>query len=318
MGNARVHLEGMGLVGSILALEFYEHGVDFTWSDVNTYRTAWKACTGAVFPTGHHADEYCRMQWQMIPPELPLAQFTETVPFVFGSKNPPHEGRYAYSSSLFGLNIAGQDKSGNPVLSTHLNAQELVPFAQEKFADRMVPQWDREKGAPQADIYLITHGRGFGGSEWWGWTVPVRIKTVDPTLPARAAFYKHLGPVGGPNYAYPIPGTDLWYSGSTLRRSTKHFPIQVEYDKWEKRFLDWTKGAVEVEQVGEPVEGWRPSAIPTALSKEVPDDWLVEMPGRENTYRVWPCATDGVRRAPLYVAAVKELLAYGRSRSAAT
>lgn len=306
----RVHLEGMGVVGSILAHELIAAGHDVTWSDIDRYRTAWKACTGCVFPSGNAADEQARLEWERIATTLggSLRHYTEVCPYVFGSQKPPHGGHYSYSRTVLGLNVA----EASEVVSVHVNAQLLVGDTRALLAHCELPQYP----APEYDIRIVTHGFShLLKAEWWGWTVPVRIHRVDPTLPERACYYKHLGPAGGPNYAYPIPQTDLWYAGSTLRRSTNELHAEAEYRLWLRRFLEWTAGAVEVERAGDPIHGWRPSATSPALSKAVPEQWLHPFgPPEEKTWAVWPCATDGIRRAPLYVAAVNHLIDYGEAR----
>lgn len=51
-----VHIEGMGVIGSILAWHLHSAGQVFTWSDIDTEVNAWEACTGIIYPSGHPED----------------------------------------------------------------------------------------------------------------------------------------------------------------------------------------------------------------------------------------------------------------------
>ena len=59
-----VHLEGFGVLGSLIGWELEQRGVPFTWHDTDEEVCAWRACTGAIFPTGEAADMQGQLDWR--------------------------------------------------------------------------------------------------------------------------------------------------------------------------------------------------------------------------------------------------------------
>lgn len=287
-----IHLEGMGVIGCYLAHRLAADGVDFTWHDTDEPVTAWKACTGAIFPTGHVDDQLALLDWMGHATDERFGQHMEVGAYVFSQKTPPHKGKAGW------LPLAGNAKLLT-VPSLHLNAQEWVPWTREVYADRQwSPTTDR---SPQV---VVTHGFGPRLARlMWGWTVPVRVRTTTDHGGRRPCIYFREGRFTMA-YAYLIPRTDTWYAGSSLisQRVPRSLDIQPKFERWRRDFLRLGEDYVlDVEAAGEPIEGWRP--VPSKG-----DDALVRRT-TDGSLAVRPLWHSGVRHAPLVYNALKEALA---------
>jgi hypothetical protein len=283
-----IHLEGMGVIGCYLAHRLDADGVDFTWHDTDEPVTAWKACTGAIFPTGHEDDQLALLDWMGHATDERFAGHMEVGSYVFSQKTPPHKGKASW------VPLAGQAKL-LAVPSLHLNAQEWVPWTREVFADK------RDLPGRFSEL-VVTHGFGARLARlMWGWTVPVRIHTT-ANLPNRPCIYFREGRFTMA-YAYPIPRTDTWYAGSSLinQRVPKQLTVGKKYDRWHRDFMRLGADYVlDVEVAGEPIQGWRP--VPSKG-----DDALVRRT-TDGALAVRPLWHSGVRHAPLVYNALKEAL----------
>lgn len=283
----------MGVLGCYLATRLAADGVDFTWHDTDEPITAWKACTGAIFPTGHAEDQEAMAAWFGHALDPAFRGHMEAAAYVFSTKQPPHQGKAPF------LPLAGEAKLlGIP--SLHLNAQQWVPWVRGRFAARQrAPEQQR---APR-ERTVITHGFGARLARvMWGWTVPVRVRTTADLGDRRACIYFRRGRFTMA-YAYPIPLTDTWYAGSSLisQRVPRSLDIAPKFERWRRDFLDIGAGYVtDVEQAGPPMEGWRP--VPAegddALIRRLTDGALAVRP-------LWH---SGVRHAPLVYNALQDVL----------
>jgi hypothetical protein len=268
----RVHVEGMGVTGSLLAYQLERLKYDWSWHDVDAPVTAWKACTGSIFPAGKPGslDDQCYQVWDRWAGPVPLeprgglvgaalriaeqpypARFLETGSYWFSTKSAPHGGSYQFDGpSQHGLRCARP-------FSYHLNAQKFVPATRKHFIER---HWDKpDKG----DVYVVAHGFGDRLHHvLWGWAVPVKLRYADYYAQAgnRPCFYFREGRFVMA-YAYPIPGTEWWYAGSSLivQRVPKALEVQPKYERWKKTFERLSGGAVKVVDRGAELVGWRPA-----------------------------------------------------------
>lgn len=261
----RVHLEGMGLTGCLLAWRLERAGVPFTWHDSDAPRTAWKASTGAIYPGGG-LDRVCYDTWQdwMADLEDVAPGCTEPAGYWFNHKRPPHDGDYEVLRRVPGAPDGSRDTqlSLAALHSWHINAQTLVPALRERYKEQQVAP---VSGCAERGRYIIAHG--FPGNPrhdhvFWGWTRKVQLE-LDPQLgidSTRSAFYFRRGLVTMA-YAYPVPGTDWWYAGSSLirQRNMKELEYEKKYARWRREFEALSGGLVRVAEEGEFLQGWRPA-----------------------------------------------------------
>lgn len=277
-----IHLEGMGILGCYCALNLAGDGVDFTWSDTEDPVNAWTASTGAIFPTGHAEDLEALAVWEtLFLHDEYIGRFMERAAFVFGSKAPPHEGKQLFQD--FG------PVRRSVVDSLHLNAQEWVPATRQLLADR------RRTSAARGQQVVITHGFGPRLARYmWGWTVPVKVETEgDASSDLREALYFRRGRFVMA-YAYPIPGTDTWYAGSSLlhQRVPKLLDVDGKYKHWRQTFVELADGYVlSVRRAGRPMQAWRP------VPAEGDTAWVTEL--EDGRLALRPLWHSGIRHAPL-------------------
>jgi hypothetical protein len=294
----RIHIEGMGVNGCLLALQLHQQGLGFTWHDRELVANAHRACTGAVYPSGSAKfgpDMACHALWESWYEKGVYGDLVERASYVFTSKHPPHEGRYPSTRlKLYDVGVA------NPgTYSYHLNAQWLVQQTRDFF------QYARMTQPPDAagvDWYVISHGWTERlAYVYWGWTrlVELRAHGGAPLLVfgLRPAIY-HRPHKFLICYAYPVPGTPWWYAGShIIKQSTtgaRELEVEPKYERWKREFLQATRGGVEIAQEGEFLQGWRPAAR---------DDAWLQRTG--NVLSLRPLWNSGVRHFPLQWALVK-------------
>jgi hypothetical protein len=279
----------MGVIGCYLAWRFWEDGVPFTWNDTEEPVTAWRACTGAIFPTGHAEDQEAMAVWHKHFTESGFAGHMERAEYVFCTKAPPHGGRYEHRALVGDAKLAC-------LSSLHLNAQTWVPFTRGMFAPA---QRDPEPGA----VRVITHGFGPRLDRFmWGWTMPVRLRVNHMHVERPCIYFRRGRFVMA--YAYPIPNTDLWYAGSSLisQRVPKRLDIPPKFRRWRDQFLELGDGYIlGVAPAGLARQGWRP--VPAK------DDtaWITRLD--DGTLAARPLWHSGVRHAPHIYTALQEALA---------
>lgn len=286
-----IHLEGMGVNGCLIAHQLRRLGLDFTWHDTDEQVVAWKASTGAIYPSGSvkfGPDELCYNVWRDWFNELQYAPWLERSNWTFITKRPPHEAKYEFKE-VEGFKIGA-------LPSFHLNAQQMVASTRLTFADkRRVELPHRGKNYQAPDLYIITHGFGARlGAAYWGWMRPVRL-SYPKALGAgglRPAFYFRPNRVQMA-YAYPIANTDMWYAGSSIIKQKaglpKSYDIEPKYEKWQELFQRLAGGQVEVTEAGDCVEGWRPATAPDDTA------WLRR---KGNVISLRPLWNSGIRHYP--------------------
>lgn len=285
-----VHLEGMGLQGCLLAHTLARYGVPFTWHDIDAPHTAWKASTGAIYPadsTNHGPDRECWNVWKAWYENNYFAarHLEKSRGLVFMTKNPPHKGTYE-AQSLFAPLKIGADPS------FHLNGQDFVRETRERFRPC---RW-RSDESPKG-WHIITHswGKRFDHA-YWGWARLVELDYsalfLTDVRPKRPAFYLR------PNrfqmaYAYPVPGTNLYYAGSNIIKQAagklKELDAEPKYATWKANFERFSEGRVTVAGEGEFLTGWRPAGADE-------DTAWIRRKGKELTLR--PLWNSGIRHFP--------------------
>src|SRR5215216_2315142 len=219
-----LHLEGMGVIGSVVAHRLAERGIDFTWDDAERDVCAWRACTGGIYPSGIAYEEAAYNEWRKWATQEWCDGVVEAANFWFLSKRPPHGGNYEVLGQVGPLRLGA-------LPSYHLNAQRFVERTRETFAEKRV------RGT--AEKKIVCHGYGPRLDHYlWGWHAKVRLR-IDPAIQqiARPCFYLRTDRFTM-FYAYPVagePGT--WYAGSTtqLQRLASEQAVPPKLVQWADR-----------------------------------------------------------------------------------
>lgn len=287
-----IHLDGMGLVGSVTAWTLREAGVPFTWSDPDIPQSAWRASTGSVSPSGGTGQAEGYRIWAgwhdggTAPWERAIPGMIEAAEFWFNTKRPPHNGPGAIERDAGALRLGS-------LPSYHVNVPRLVTATRDAFSA------DRRDSAPPGSRRVRTTGFGprLAGVQW-GWAADAILR-VDPALgsgPLRPCIYLRDG-IRLIGYAYPVPGTAHWWAGSSIigQREPKSLAIPPKAERWADELAERTGGLVRVEALSGLREGWRPvrASEDGALLREV-----------NGVLCVAPLGSSGVRRSPEVARAV--------------
>lgn len=277
----RLHIEGMGIVGCLLAQKFLRMDQRFTWNDTETSINAWQASTGCIYPSGDYFDMACYEDWRKgffgKLPELQQATYC------FLSKHPPHGGKYKFSRvGVFGV---------AEIPSFHLNAQRFVQRMRKEQAGL------RRNYAPGDARVIVAHGFSERCDHYlWGWTVKVRLAAMLETK-QRLALYMRVGRYKLA-YAYPVSCESGWYyAGSSLihQRVAKELEVWPKFNRWKEHVACY--GIKVLETANEFQQGWRPVAAEG-------DDQLVRT--MDKRWVLKPLWSSGIRHAPGIIRAVLE------------
>lgn len=311
----KIHIQGFGLVGSLIGLFLEEMNIPFTWNDTREKHTAWKASTGCVFPTGDPGYMSSYKAWTALfqcekgQLKTKAFMFPQTADFLrpymerglwcYNSKNPPHEG------SKIGIESAYEFPefviSNN--ISYHFNVQRIVKRAREKFANRRVSE------APLSSHIIVSHGSATATRFTWGWSGYVEMnfdKSLSTIMKAEALRpCLYFRKVYSMTYCYPRPGSKLYYAGtSSVSQSTPTTPRNTDLDEavrlWGERMEERSGGIVRLSRVVNQSlrEGWRP--IPAE------DASLVSVDNKKIICK--PMAGNGLRRFPeLFIELIQTL-----------
>lgn len=288
-----IHIQGMGWIGSILALNLERQGVDFTWHDTEARRVAWRASNGVIYPDGDAAAKASKQVWDgWVASGLLPADIVSPALFAYSQKSPPHGGTYKPIQLWPGVH------SSPPGEAYIVNVAGAVAYTRERFADR------RLDSAPADSTIVVSHGSSerCGGYDW-GWTAKARLKL--PNAAKRA-----ISDVGGIQmygrvnrfelaHATSIPGNpDRFKIGTSSQNSGKSRPNDA-LAQFAKRIQQVERlfPGVKVLDAETPVEGWRPR-------NKRPDDtaprWTPNYDGQRLVLA--PAGHNGVRFAPRIVA----------------
>jgi hypothetical protein len=288
--TVHIHIEGMGLLGSLLARRIGDDHT-ITWNDIDAPHTAWPVSTGLAYPDGSADNQLGLMRWYEELDDFPEAV---KVPYVFAHKGPPHGGSYPVIDHG-PLRIALPN-------AVAVNVPELVRNTRERFSGGRITG---ANPVHEPDVRVIAHTTPHRGDGYlWGWVARVRFEVpkllglpagVQPALYAKAHRFDLT-------YAYPIPGTGQWWAGSVLRHQQRpkeagQPQLYDLYERWEEnaeRLLQLDD--VELVSLG---QGWRPRA-------KADDSGRPERRG--DTIVLPPMPTDGLRRGHVIVDQVLELL----------
>lgn len=255
----RLHLKGMGLLGSLTAWQLHHLGIEFTWEDPEDQINAWRASTGACYPSGGEIDTRCHEQW---------LEWSRSSIYPIGTlQSAAYWVDTAHASLPHGLVAEVQATAGSLQLvgrSVHMNAQLLVVKTREWFSSqRTTPKLGSR--------VVVSHGFTHRRSRYlWGWTRLVKLKYGEEVSEhGRPSFYLRKNRFQFA-YCYPKPGSPWWYAGSNLISQTvaKELPIEPKYRGWRERFLELNGGVVSIGEEGPFLQGWRPAKAGGLSSEE--------------------------------------------------
>lgn len=247
-----IHLQGMGLLGSLTAWQLLKHRIPFEWSDNDQPTTAWRACTGACYPASGDVDSRCYRRWRLWASGriYPSDCLQSCAYWVDGThKTLPHGLSAEVQAELGGMRLVGK--------SVHLNAQRLVAITRERFASiRSVCP------TKAASRLIVSHGFSKRRARFlWGWTRLIRLTIPNEiAVHGRPSFYLRKNRFQFA-YCYPQPGSDWWYAGSSLisQAEARSLHISDKYAAWKDRFSLLSGGLVGIKEEGQMIEGWRPA-----------------------------------------------------------
>lgn len=289
-----IHLEGMGILGSILAWTLDRHGKKFTWHDNELKVCAWRASTGAIYPSGDAFDRWNYEAWKRWYSDPPWHEkiFVEQTGWWYCTKAAPHGAKDKPVAR------AG-DLQRSSACSMHFNAQHFVRFTRDVFAEQ------RRSAAPAGSTKVVAHGFNRRLDHYvWGWNRKVRLSfsetlTGQEYLPRASLYFREGRFVMA--YAYAVPGDDTWYAGSSLIVQKKPNPLDMasKYERWKSNFHRLGDGRVTVASESEFTEGWRPAASDKDTSLA---SWI------DGSLVLRPLWNSGIRHSPAVMRAALEAL----------
>lgn len=285
-----IHIEGMGILGSMLARRLHQEGIPFTWNDTEERHVAWPVSTGLAYPDGDPVNQKGLARWHEILTEGELVGPDEAfeVPYVFAHKKPPHGGKYDVVDY-------GPLRMASPS-AVSLNPITFVKRTREEFAAE-----ERSEAPDSAELVVCHTTPERGDGYLWGWVAQVRFDMMpelvadilgrQPALYAKAHRFNLT-------YAYPIPGTGTWWAGSVLQMQRE--PKEADEYKLFDLYMDWRELAEELLCIRNIElirldQGWRPRNK-GGVHEEFQ---LAERHGNRWLMPVMP--TDGVRRGWLVI-----------------
>lgn len=240
MVNQSIHLTGAGIVGCVLMHRLADVGIPFTWSDVEVYPVAWRACTGSG-PAGD-AEINLKPAWQRFANSIDdsLTEYVDYYRWNHKESKWIHDGK-----------------------SWHLNAQQFIALTRKLFNEFQ----RQEPDIVQREIKTV--GAMTCKEWWWGWSV---IATAD--INPRSCWSKRV--VRQSRYLYPRPGGNDFYAGSTImfQKTPKVMDTDKHLHWWIKDFADFIV-ANKIEVISSPIQGWRPVGTPGQWSVDEFDNIVI-------------------------------------------
>lgn len=287
-----VHIEGLGLLGSLIGVMLEEQGIFFTWHDTEEKVNAWGAATGAVYPSGDEFDFQCYTDMrELISSNTEegrwLDYFTELGRWSYTSKNPPHGGADIGVEAV--AEVANVTISNSS--SLHFNVQRLVEQTRRRYRKQ------RKEGAQGCDLYVVSHGFEQAERYGWGWHREVQVELSKDFREAlegqRPCIYMRKG--YSVMYLYPMPLTDSYYLGTSNNiasepKERSREDIDEAFEKARERLQESTEGGVRLLRGKAPKQGWRPYAAKDDDSLRVAqdDDVIRIKPQKGSGLRHWP------------------------------
>ncbi len=305
-----IHLTGMGVTGSLIALLLRRKRVEFTWSDLDGPFNAWRASTGGVFPSGRAKSDGMEGYhfWRSAYDRRDLPRdILDAAPYLYNTKAPPHGAPAGGATPLGMLTLYAYP-------SLHFNPQRLVQYV------RALEEKSRRDTRPTGSFDIVTHG--FQGPSYgveastfqWGWSVKVKVeirqaKALDKTTPGRLApsLYLRQGKFIMA-YLYPVPGEPgAHYFGSHMiaQKQPKALEIPPKFEALRTRAFELSRGdLLKMKAIAEPVQGWRPIAGA---------GWDGRWIALDGSSRILckPMGSSGFRYAPMLLGALAQRLKLG-------
>ena len=303
-----IHLTGMGVTGSLVALMLRRKRVAFTWSDSDVTINAWRASTGGVFPAGRSGSDayegYHFWHAAHLQGVLPRDIF-DSAPYLYNTKAPPHGAPKGATTSLGNLNLY-------PRPSLHFNPQRLVQYV------RALEEKSRRDARPAGSLDIVTHGfqgprAGINAPTFqWGWSTKVRAeirqaKALAKLNPLPPSLYLRKGKFVMA-YLYPVPGeAGVHYFGSHMiaQKQPKALEIPPKFEALRTRAFELSRGdLLKMKAIAEPVQGWRPIAGA---------GWDGRWIALDGSSRILckPMGSSGFRYAPMLLGALAQRLKLG-------
>ena len=305
-----IHLTGMGVTGSLIALMLRRRKVEFTWSDTDSPYNAWQASTGGVFPSGRAGSDGMEGYhfWRRVTDAGDLPKdILDTAPYLYNTKAPPHGAPAGGATPLSNLTLYAYP-------SLHFNAQRLVQYV------RALEHKTRQPGRPTGSLDIVTHGfqacsYGIHASTFqWGWSVRVKVEIRQAKALARStkyglapSLYLRKGKFVMA-YLYPVPGNPgEHYFGSHMiaQRTPKPLEVPPKFEALRSKAFELSGGdLVKLKAIAEPVQGWRPIAGA---------GWDGRWIALDGSSRILckPMGSSGFRFAPMLLAALAQRLKLG-------
>lgn len=275
-----IHLNGMGLVGCLLAIRLEDEGIPFTWYDKQFGDSfedvkpapkinSWKASTGCCYPSDDPLDvaNYRRFASAEVVGHHWLKNFVTTATYGYGATNPPHYNNKKKAEHLCSTGTISFLKAP----SYHLNVQALVVFTRIRLAARFAKE--------AAEGYKVVNSHGFHEKcptrYFWGWSTHAQL-TLSDKLKAEVGETVCLNLQHkryGTWYAYPVPRTEgaldlqmpehTYYLGTAFihQKVPKELEIPGKFGKFMQHLLDKCGKDIvvhEPEAGYEFKQGWRP------------------------------------------------------------
>lgn len=274
-----LHIEGMGVLGSMLARRLDEEGILFTWSDNDDPYIAWQASTGLAAPGVAGTD-----LWHQ---RLSVTPEARAVPYVFAHKAPPHGGKYKIEVDYGSLRMAEPR-------AVAVNVAAFVLNTRDQFKSRRL-----KRPEPGCEV-VVAHATERNDGYLWGWVARVRFDLPGPLaadlLGERPALYAKAHRFNM-TYAYPVPGEDEYWAGSVLqfqktpRVHTEH-GLRELFDDWCVQ-AEWLLGISNIQLIRLD-QGWRPRAGKgdSGLAVRVNGQWVLPPLGPNGVRLGWLVVDD--------------------------
>ena len=289
-----VHLEGMGVIGSVVAHRLHLAGIPFTWEDARREHNAYRASAGGVYPINAPRQPHAAVSTKAYMAWVIAAHANTFGPgaadlcdYLYNTQSAPFDQPWKPDGQRGGLNVGP-----SPVVS--VNTRQLVEATRARFADQEAPA---ALGAKR----FITHGFGPRLAVYgWGCTAVMELADEDFRIgQARRPLMSLFASRAVRLYVVPLPGTPHYIVGSTLRVAQQRpepLPGRAQtavmhYQTLLRKLAGITGIVHEIRQ------GWRPMAHKgdAALLRKVGDQaWAIR-----------PAAGSGVAQAFEYAWAIE-------------
>lgn len=249
------HLEGMGVLGCLMALQLLEQDIPFTWWDNNSEVNAWRASGGSIFRSKSEMDDVCYHEWLgWARCDAIIRENLQKAPTWYSTKAPPHGAKFKPVAEVGVLKRGPDEYAG-----MYLDVPEFV-----RQVRNLLITLRSEQSAARAQR-IVAHGFSKRLKMYlWGWTATARLRVhpdiIAQSLPYRPSFYLRRG-LYTMAYAAPYGALpDVWLVGSSMiaQLRPKELDVLPKLDRWGATVRDLSNGDIEFEKGMELRNGWRP------------------------------------------------------------